>query len=95
MSVSRSILVTTPQILWHGGANENGKPDPIYSVDFHPKEALLATGGIDGNLPANGCVRVCHLSSMLCVTPRILFCFVTCVLIAVDDERTARIFLGD
>lgn len=50
--------VSTPQILWHGGANENGKTDPIYAVDFHPKEHVLATAGIDGNLPANGCVRV-------------------------------------
>eukprot|EP01031_Cornospumella_fuschlensis_P035564 gene35564-43127_t len=50
--------VSTPQILWHGGANENGKPDPVYSVDFHPTQPILATAGVDGNMPANGCARL-------------------------------------
>lgn len=57
---NKLLHVSTPQILWHGGANENGKTDPVYSVDFHPKELILATSGVDGNLPANGCVRVSH-----------------------------------
>lgn len=50
----------TPQILWHGGANERGKPDPVYTLDLHPTEALLATGGIDDGMPAKGTARVSH-----------------------------------
>jgi len=52
--------VSTPELLWHGGANEHGKPDPVYSVDAY-LTGLIATGGIDENTPARGCVRV-HLS---------------------------------
>jgi len=51
------VKVSTPEILWHGGGNENGKPDPVYSVDFHPM-GVLATAGIDANVPPKGSVRV-------------------------------------
>lgn len=52
------ISVSTPQVLWHGGGNENGKPDPVYSVDFHPQEPIMCTSGIDANVPPKGSVRV-------------------------------------
>ena len=52
------ISVSTPQVLWHGGGNENGKPDPVYSVDFHPQEPVMCTTGIDANVPPKGSVRV-------------------------------------
>ena len=48
---------TTPELLWHGGGNENGKPDPVYSVDMHPSN-ILATAGIDASVPPKGSVRV-------------------------------------
>lgn len=47
-----------PELLWHGGGNEHGKPDPVYSVDFHPTEPVLLTTGIDANVPPKGSVRV-------------------------------------
>jgi hypothetical protein len=49
--------VSTPEVLWHGGGNENGKPDPVYSCDLHPLN-VLATAGIDANVPPKGSVRV-------------------------------------
>ena len=49
--------IYTPELLWHGGGNENGKPDPVYSVDMHPLD-VLATAGIDANIPPKGSVRV-------------------------------------
>jgi hypothetical protein len=55
---SIGIAVSTPEVLWHGGGNENGKPDPVYSVDFHPQEMVLLTSGIDANVPPKGSVRV-------------------------------------
>lgn len=51
------IKVTTPELLWHGGGNENGKPDPVYSVDFHPF-GVLASAGLDANVPPKGCARL-------------------------------------
>ena len=53
------VTVATPELLWHGGGNENGKPDPVYSVDLHPL-GVLATAGIDANIPPKGSVRVCY-----------------------------------
>ncbi len=50
--------VTTPQILWHGGGVTDGKADPVYSVDFHPKENVLLTTGIDASVPPRGSIRV-------------------------------------
>eukprot|EP01038_Epipyxis_sp_PR26KG_P005152 gene5152-7172_t len=37
--------VSTPQLLWHGGGNENGKTDPVYSLDYllEPSEAIRNT----------------------------------------------------
>jgi hypothetical protein len=52
-----SVEIYTPELLWHGGGNENGKPDPVYSVDIHPLD-VLATAGIDANIPPKGSVRV-------------------------------------
>ena len=51
------ISISTPELLWHGGGIENGKPDPVYSVDMHPSD-ILATAGIDANIPPKGSVRV-------------------------------------
>ena len=48
----------TPECLWHGGGNENGKPDPVFSIDFHPKEEIFVTSGIDANTPPRGTARV-------------------------------------
>jgi hypothetical protein len=55
--MTTKLRVSTPEILWHGGGNENGKPDPVYAVDFHPA-GILVTAGIDANLPPKGCARV-------------------------------------
>lgn len=60
MSASQ-ISVSTPEVLWHGGGNENGKPDPVYSVDFHPQEHIMCTSGIDANVPPKGSVRVSNI----------------------------------
>jgi hypothetical protein len=49
--------ISTPEILWHGGGNENGKPDPVFSVDVN-SSLVLATGGIDASVPPRGSVRV-------------------------------------
>lgn len=55
--------VSTPQVLWHGGGNENGKPDPVYSIDFHPSEQhILCSSGIDASVPPRGSVRVSFAS---------------------------------
>jgi WD40 repeat protein len=55
------VVVSTPEVLWHGGGNENGKADPVYSVDFHPDDNVLCTSGIDASVPPKGSVRVCNL----------------------------------
>ncbi len=57
--------VSTPELLWHGGGNEHGKPDPVYSVDFHPKEHVMLTTGIDANVPPKGSVRVRESDELL------------------------------
>jgi len=49
--------VFTPQVLWHGGGQTNGKTERVYSVDIHPI-GILVTSGIDGSSPAKGCVRL-------------------------------------
>jgi hypothetical protein len=56
---------TAPNLLYHliHGlvlmiGNENGKPDPVYSVDLHPTENVLSTSGVDANVPPKGSVRV-------------------------------------
>jgi hypothetical protein len=61
--------VSTPELLWHGGANENGKPDPVFSIDFHPCEPVMLSTGIDAAIPPKGSVRVCtHFScSLFCI----------------------------
>ena len=50
--------VSTPEVLWHGGGNENGKPDPVYSVDLHPRENVFCTSGINADVPPKGSVRL-------------------------------------
>ena len=55
--VDEFVTIATPELLWHGGGIENGKPDPVYSVDMHPLD-ILATAGIDANVPPKGSVRV-------------------------------------
>ena len=59
MSTNKSKLqVFTPEILWHGGFNELGKPDPVFSIDFHPTSNLLITSGLGEGSPTKGSVRV-------------------------------------
>jgi hypothetical protein len=57
MSSASLFSVSTPELLWQGGG-ENGKPDPVYSVDLHPVEDVLLTSGIDASIPPKGSVRV-------------------------------------
>ncbi len=60
MSSSSKLAIrsSTPELLWHGGGNENGKPDPVFAVDISPND-VLATAGIDASVPPKGSVRVC------------------------------------
>jgi hypothetical protein len=65
---SDHLRVTTPEILWHGGGLLPGKPDPVLSVDIF-QEDILATAGIDANVPPKGSVRVrqtFHLLFLIC-----------------------------
>ena len=56
--MSKSALKTcTPELLWHGGGNERGKPDPVFAVDLNVYN-VLATAGIDSSVPPKGSVRV-------------------------------------
>jgi hypothetical protein len=74
---NNGMRISTPELLWHGGGNENGKPDPVYSVDIlsHSSNSkkdsstylsssvsetttVMATAGIDANVPPKGSVRV-------------------------------------
>lgn len=57
-SKEKPYKINIPELLWHGGGNEHGKPDPVYSVDIHPTEPILLTSGIDANVPPKGSVRV-------------------------------------
>ena len=50
------LSIFSPEVLWHGGA-DNGKPEPVFSVDMHPSN-VLATAGNDENLPPKGSVRL-------------------------------------
>ena len=52
------MIVSTPQILWHGGGIDDGKADPVFSIDIHHPSSILATAGIDANIPPKGSVRV-------------------------------------
>ncbi len=56
-SMSTALEYAIPEILWHGGGNEGGKPDPVFSVDMHP-EGVLATAGVDEMVPPKGTVRL-------------------------------------
>ena len=56
MSASEPLSIYSPEVLWHGGA-DNGKPEPVFSVDMHPTN-VLATAGNDENLPPKGSVRL-------------------------------------
>lgn len=67
LSHQAPVVVSIPELLWHGGGNENGKPDPVYSVDYHPYSleghglgvgSVLCTSGIDASIPPKGSVRV-------------------------------------
>lgn len=58
MSKPKAYKLHIPEVLWHGGGNEHGKPDPVYSVDIHPVERILLTSGIDASVPPKGSVRV-------------------------------------
>jgi hypothetical protein len=57
------VRVTTPEILWHGGGLLPGKPDPVLSIDMY-QEDILATAGIDANIPPKGSIRVRLLNDM-------------------------------
>ena len=60
--MTSNMQVTTPELLWHGGGAENGKPDPVYSVDIFDNN-ILATSGVDENIPPKGSVRVSEYDS--------------------------------
>ena len=62
MSLKVMMKTSTPELLWHGGGNENGKPDPVFAVDVSPND-ILATAGIDASVPPKGSVRVSIHSS--------------------------------
>lgn len=66
------MIVSTPEILWHGGANENGKPDPVFSVDMHPT-GVFATAGVDDQLPPKGTVRVSYTYYIICIYSYLMF----------------------
>ncbi len=51
------IFVSTPEILWQGGGNENGKTDPVLAIDILGT-SILATAGIDANVPPRGTARL-------------------------------------
>lgn len=55
--MASSMKVSTPELLWHGGGAENGKPDPVFSVDMFDTN-ILATAGVDENIPPKGSMRV-------------------------------------
>ena len=58
---SGAVSISSPEILWHGGGNAAGKPDPVFAVDMHP-DGILATAGVDGSVPPNGTVRLWRVS---------------------------------
>ena len=58
MATKLNMRTSTPELLWHGGGNENGKPDPVFAVDINAHN-ILATAGIDASVPPKGSVRVC------------------------------------
>ena len=57
MLSTQGLIVSTPELLWHGGGSENGKPDPVFSCDLNASN-ILATAGIDAGLPPKGCIRL-------------------------------------
>ena len=58
---TKELTVTTPEILWHGGGNTNGKVEHVFSLDIYNK--IMATTGLDGEVPPRGCVRLWNLAS--------------------------------
>lgn len=58
---TKELTVATPEILWHGGGNTNGKVEHVFSVDIYNK--IMATTGLDGEVPPRGCVRLWNLDS--------------------------------
>jgi hypothetical protein len=64
-NTGKIMKISTPELLWHGGGNEHGKPDPIYSLDYHPTESVLLTTGIDASVPPKGSVRVSWICILL------------------------------
>ena len=55
--------VVTPEVLWHGGVSENGKPAPapVFSVDTIA--GCLVTAGINECIPPMGCVRFWNIDN--------------------------------
>lgn len=49
--------ISTPEILWHGGGLQPGKPDPVLSNDILFNNILI-TSGIDASIPPKGTIRV-------------------------------------
>ena len=58
MSTTSSFQSLIATLIQQQTGNENGKPDPVYSVDLHPTEPVLTTSGVDANVPPKGSVRV-------------------------------------
>jgi WD40 repeat protein len=57
MTSDSALSISSPEILWHGGGNTNGKPDPVYAVDMH-SDGVMATAGVDESVPPKGTVRL-------------------------------------
>lgn len=84
------MIVATPEILWHGGANESGKPDPVFSVDMHPS-GIFATAGVDDHLPPKGTVRVSNLHMFISLSlSSFNINFIFCCICLVMDVRSCN-----
>jgi hypothetical protein len=57
----------------------NGKPDPVFSLDMHPTN-VLATAGVDGDIPPRGSVHVSRVLRHLKCGFMFLFCITGFVL---------------
>ncbi len=56
--------VFSPNILWHGGESENGKPAPapVFGIDM--LKNCLVTAGVNESTPPVGCVRLWSIPSV-------------------------------
>ena len=57
--------VFSPNILWHGGESENGKPAPapVFGIDMVQNNCIV-TAGVNESTPPIGCVRLWSIPSV-------------------------------